>query len=359
MPVSNRNVRIFYAVISIWSVASLLMVERVSYTIFEEDGVTHLIGTWIILCLGPILPALWLWIMERSPWSRLFLIPVIVVGGFVALSAFNQSGSSYHSDSFQDVAYVAVIWSFGPCFNAWLLKGATRVDALSWKRTRSISATSVVIDHGKYLRLLDDQAASGFPSVMRVRRHFTEALPECVPAFADHGPVPGQNEMTEHLTHARKFMLEKISYELAFLCAVSFLERMCGPDFRYTKQYLSLVEQLTQIDAIPDERSFVGLSRKAVSTSDLEAVICNLEKQREKAVARNEGQELDSDVTIALAAMTLLIQEGLLQPNTKKEEFNSKFTRMIKGGMNKMRETFSRQKTDVGLKPRTADRALQ
>ena len=348
MPIPNRKVRIFYAIFAIWGVASLLLTERVSYAVFGSGGVPHLVGTWLVLCLGPILPALWLWIMERSPWTRLFLVPVIVVGGFIALSAFNHGGSSYYSDSLQDVGFIAVMWSLAACFNAWLLKGAARVDALSWQRTKPVPATSVVIDHGKYLRLLDDQAVSGFPSVMRVRRHFAEALPERVPAFTDYGPVPGQNEMTEHLTHARKFMLEKISCELAFLCAVSFLERMCGPDFRYTKQYRTLVEQMVQIDAVPDEGPFKGLSTKAVTTADLEAVVNVLEDVREREATRSGKREPDSDVTIALSALSLLLREQLA-PQKQDEDFNSNFTRMIKGGMNKTRETFSRQKTEMGF----------
>lgn len=347
MPISNRKVRIFYVIATIWGIVCLLLTERVSYAIFRSDGVAHLTGVWLVLSLGPIVPALWLWIMERSPWDRLFLVPVAAIGTFLFLAAITYSGSRYYRDDFNVVAFIAATWSVLACFNAWLLKGATRVDALNWKRTKPIPATSVVIDHDKYLRLLSDQEISGFPSIMRVQHHFAATLPECVPAFTDYGPIPDQDEMTEQLMHARKFMLGKVSCELTFLCAISFLERMCGPDFRYTKQYRSLVERMVEIDAVPEDGPFKGLSRKAVAVSDLDGVVSELDKHRERTLVRNGMRGPDSDVTIALAAMTLLVKEGLLQPNTEGEDFNSNFTRMVKGGMNKMRESFSRQKTEM------------
>jgi len=348
MPVPDRKVRILYASLAIWSLASLLLTEKVSYAVFGSDSVPHLVGTWLILCLGPVLPVLWLWIMERSPWSGFFLVPVILIGGLIALPAFGYGGFRYYSDSLRNIGYVAVMWSLAACFNAWLLKGATRVDALSWQRTEQVPAKPVVIDHGKYLRLLDDQAVSGFPGVMRVRRHFLETLPECVPAFTNHDQAACHDEMAGRLAYARRFMLEKISCEFAFLCAVSFLERMCGPDFRYTKQYQSIVDQMVQIDAVDDEGPFPGLSRKAVTAAELEAVAKVLEDAREREAARRGKRTPDSDLTIALSALVLLLREQLA-PQKQDEEFNSHFTRMIKGGMNKMREMFSRQKTEINF----------
>ena len=86
-----------------------------------------------------------------------------------------------------------------------------------------------LIDHGKYLRLLDDQAVAGFPSVMRVRTHFLERLPVVIAALKDYGPVPGERELSDQLSIAREFMVRKASCELAFLCAMAFFERRAAP----------------------------------------------------------------------------------------------------------------------------------
>lgn len=354
MPNSNRKIRIFYAITAMWSIACLLLTERVSYAFFKSDNVVYLVGVWLISSLFPAVSVLWLWIMERSPWDRKLLIPVAAMGVFFFIAFFitaiNPSGR-YFGGKIDDVAFVAGIWSTLAYFNAWLLEEVTSVDALNWKRIKPIPETSVTIDHDKYLRLLSNQELSGFPSVMRVQQHFSTTLPECIPAFTDYGPIPNQHIMNEELSHARTFMLSKVSCELTFLCAMSFLERMCGPDFQYTKQYQSLTKRMLEIDAVPDDGPFEGLSlsRKAITESDLEAVKGELEKRRESARVQAGSLGSDTDVTIALAAMTLLIKEGLLNPKDVGDDFNSDFTRMVKGGMNKIRETFSRQKTDIGL----------
>ena len=72
-----------------------------------------------------------------------------------------------------------------------------------------------LIDHGKYLRLLDDQAVAGFPSVMRVRAHFLERLPVVIAALKDYGPVPGERELSDQLSIARG--------------AMAFFERRAAP----------------------------------------------------------------------------------------------------------------------------------
>lgn len=245
-----------------------------------------------------------------------------------------------------DFWFIPSGWWVIACFVAWILKGATRIDAVSWRRTAPVpTGVHVIIDHVKYLRLLDDQKISGFPNVMRVRAHFLAELPEIIKSFKDYGPVPDQEELTVSLSQARHFMMEKVSCEFAFLCAMSFFERMCGPDFRYTAQYKSLVDKMASIEvSSKDMNQFNGVSATAVVISDLEEVLSTLDRQRaEKA---KSGKNIhDDNVTISLVALHLLIKERLIKESTDYD--SEKFTRMIVGAMNKMRETFSRQSTQI------------
>lgn len=342
MLIASRNVRIFYAVCAAWGVTSLLFTEKVSSSVLDADSPTCLTGTWIFLCLGPTLPALWLWIMERSPWTRSFLVPVTIIGGFTALAAFNNGGSRYYGNSSHDIGYIALVWTLTAYLNAWLSKGATQVGALRWQRTKTRSATSPVIDYNKYLRLLERQEVSSFANLMRVHRYFSNALPECIPAF--HLTL-NQSKIDEHFAHARNFIIGKISCELTFFCAISFLERMCGQDFRYSRQYRPLVNRIVDIDATSFDGLLNGLSRKAVTKSDLDTILNELDKQRARARAQNRRLELDSDLTVTLTALAIVIKSGVILPTPTDDDFKSKFTQMIREGMNKTRETFSRQTT--------------
>ena len=50
-----------------------------------EYGTAQLLATLLILIAGPVLPALWLWLMERPPWRWQFFVPVILAGGVAAI----------------------------------------------------------------------------------------------------------------------------------------------------------------------------------------------------------------------------------------------------------------------------------
>jgi len=340
--VPKRTIRIYYVLIAAWSIASLIFAGQLASAL--EHGTAQFLATLLILIASPALPALWLWLMERSPWRWQFIVPVIMAGVVVAILLGGNSG--------KDLWFVPIVWSAVAGLGARLLKPASQITSVSWKQVvKTTPPTPVVIDHGKYIRLLDDQVIAGFPSVMRVRAHFAERLPVVIATLRDYGPVPGQQEFSDNLSVVREFMLGKAACELAFLCALTFFERMCGPDFRYTKQYQSLISHLTEIDAVADVKIWKGqfedLSRKAATGADLTEIVkvIDRQKERDKAVGRAAASD---NVTIAICSLIVLVKRGLLT-NNDNQAANSDFTKMTTGAMNQMRETFARQMTQLSV----------
>ena len=338
--ITNRKVRIFYTIIVIWAVVSLIFSAQIGDALFQYDALVQTAGVLIVICSAPALPVLWIWISERSPWTFWLVAPVLLLGASATVAFVEES-------NLEDLWFMPSGWLVVACFVAWLLKGVTRIDALSWRKTASVPISGTVsIDHGKYLRLLDDQTTSGFPNVMRVKAHFVSELPNTMKSFKDHGPVPDQEALTASLSQARQFMLEKVSCELAFLCAVSFFERMCGPDFRYTEQYKFLVNRMLSIEVFTrGQDQVLDIKTTAVVLADLEGVVSLLDRHRADRHAKSGQSSHDDNVTISIVALRLLIKERLIEEIS--EHDSVKFTRMIGGGMNKMRETFSRQSTQV------------
>lgn len=197
------------------------------------------------------------------------------------------------------------------------------------------SYTAPVIDHAKYLRLLDEQSIAGFPSVEQTRRHFSERLGSVIPTLRSDRTAAGQRDIDNRVADMRQFMLEKVSSELAFLCAMSFFERMCGSGFRHTPQYLSLISHMEQIEFDQSD----GLTLRPVTGENLDAVVEIIDAQRERQQDEKKKWSADN-VMAAICALRLLIASGL--PLDKREfEPNSEFTRMIIGAMNIMRQTFA------------------
>jgi hypothetical protein len=336
--VTNRAIRIYFTLIAVWFVTSLIFAGKLNSAF--DFGTPQFLACLLILTSSPALPILWLWLMERSPWQWQFLAPTILVGT-VGTILLNDNNSD-------NVWFIPVTWSAVASLGARLLKPASRISSLSWKRAVISSALSpVAIDHGKYLRLLDDQAVAGFPSVMRVRAHFVGRLPIVIATLKDHGQVPEQRELSDQMSTIREFMVGKAACELAFLCAMAFFERMCGPDFRYTKQYQFLVTHLTEINGVAEEESwkaqFKELNGKAVTAADLTAVLTILDNQKERDKTA-DGVGRPDNVMITLCALIVLVKTGLITRNDNVVA-NSDFTKMTIGAMNQMRETFARQVT--------------
>jgi hypothetical protein len=195
--------------------------------------------------------------------------------------------------------------------------------------------TAPVIDHAKYLHLLDEQSVAGFPSVMRARKHFSERLESVIPVLRKDRAAAGQKDFENQVSDMRQFMLEKVSSELAFLCAMSFFERMCGSEFRHTPQCLSLVSHMEQIEFDQTD----GLTLRAVTSEDLDEVVKIIDAQRERQADERKKWSADN-VTIAICALRLLMASGV-PPDKDNVGPNSEFTRMTIGAMNIMRQTFA------------------
>ena len=63
--VPKRTIRIYYVLIAAWSIASLIFAGQLASAL--EHGTAQFLATLLILIASPALPALWLWLMERSP----------------------------------------------------------------------------------------------------------------------------------------------------------------------------------------------------------------------------------------------------------------------------------------------------
>lgn len=325
--VAKRTIRIYYTLAAAWFIISLVVAGQFASTF--DYGTAQFLASLLILLASPALPVLWLWLMERSPWRWQFLVPVVLAGVVATLLLSDGYG--------KDLWFVPSAWSAVAALGARLLRPASQISSVGWKQAaKTAPPTAIAIDHGKYLRLLDDQAIAGFPSVMRVRAHFIDQLPVVIAVLKDYGPLSRDKELSDRLSIAREFMVGKASCELAFLCAMTFFERMCGPDFRYTKQYQSLIAHLTDIDAIADEESwrsqFRDLDRKAVTAADLAEVIKVIDRQKERDKAANGVGGADN-VTVALCALVVLVNDGLLT-STDNQAANPDFTRMTTGAMN-------------------------
>jgi hypothetical protein len=88
--VPKRTIRIYYALIAAWFIASLIFAGQLKAAL--DHGTPQFLANLLILLAGPTLPALWLWLMKRSPWRWQFLVPVIIAGAVGAIFLDNSYG---------------------------------------------------------------------------------------------------------------------------------------------------------------------------------------------------------------------------------------------------------------------------
>lgn len=148
----------------IWVFFSLFVAEELLQRPFAD--LSDLQGSllWIPLAAAPFLPFAWLWLVEKSPWNRIFMTLVVIVGGTVMLISLNDWRT-------EEWVLIPILWTGVACGNAYILKERTSISGLfSWGKlatAKPIATTGVEIDHIGYLRKLDDQIAIGLPSAMR------------------------------------------------------------------------------------------------------------------------------------------------------------------------------------------------
>lgn len=333
----NITIRVFYTLLAGWFVAYLIFVGQL--TAIYHFGTTQLLACLLILISSPALSVLWLWLMDRPPWNNEFLVAVILAGAIFAAILSEHRG--------EYLWLIPIIWSAVAIISARIFRLVSRFSSLNWKQAVTTSApTPIVIDHGKYLRLLDDQAVGGFPSIMRVCAYFVERLPVAISALKDNGPVLNHEELSNQLSGMHKFLLGQLSCKLAFLCGMAFFERMCGPDFRYTRQYQLLIDHLTGLNAISVDAwqgQFKEFTHKAITAAELSAIVEIIDNQKVRDKAKNREGGADN-VTITICSLKVLLSAGLID-SSENVSSNSDFIRMTLGGMTQMRETFTRQVT--------------
>ena len=327
-----KNVRIFTLVAITWILSSMAIAVNLSDELLGDDTGIYIFVTWVILAIAPCIPLIWIWVAEKSPWKDnwIFLGFIILCSGFVYL------GMSYdfHLNEF---AIVPFFWGGISILSSYLLRSKRSLKNLWAEKEQRLSNQ---INHMVYLDLLDQQLNFGLPTVSRVREYLEHNLPEKVPSLAESNISPKVEEILPYGNIAREFMLEKVSAELTYICTTSFLDRMCGPDYRYTQQFQGVQKTFLDIkfsnpDGLPDKDM-----DSLVSKEDLGKALEALERARKN----QESKIGDSNTTVAVAGTVHIMASGLVS----KEGFDREdFATLMMAAMRMTREMFSRQKTSL------------
>lgn len=359
------NVNVFYLIMAAWAVLSLQLAYLIAGEIWGPESYSALPLVWPLLNSGPILPILWARKNKTSPVDRRFVLWTVAAGGLGAIVALRYE--------FIYTSLGLFCWMMLALTNALLLRDSyhkylPELPKLSASDQVKLAALdqvepgasdqiepgeTIFIAHEKYLHLLNAQAVAGFPSVTRLRAHFLAALPEVIPSLKDDGGLDSQHQTTREMARMRQFILEKLTCQLAYLCAVSFFDQACGPDFRYTKQYQALVDMLLQVKSTEQKvKGFIkrhGQKLTVMTIDDIRQVENVLGQVRNYEAKKHGRQVLDSDVTITWAALTILIHKKFL-PEKSDSETQVKFLEMMHTGVRDVAQTFDRMSSEYATR---------
>lgn len=330
----------------IWVFLSLFVATELHDEVFYNLNVLQASLLWALLAAAPFLPLAWSWLFEKSPWNKAFVIGVVGIGGVISLIAIDDKQT-------EGWFTLPLLWAAVAGVNAYLLKDRTSISGLlslgKLAPAKPLATTGVEIDHIEYLRKLDDQIAIGLPSAMRVRHYFLEKLPETLATLNIPSSGPDSDRFTPDSPFTQpqiqSFMTEKLATELTFICTIAFLDRVCGPDFRYTKQYNSLRDFFLSIKT--SER---GLPAPAVrdelkmntilSSSDLDDALKSLDHM----VAKSPNEPSASNVTFSLAGLRHIVLSGLVMKDQANED---EIGKMVYAGMVRSRDMFKNTTTKI------------
>lgn len=335
--------KIYTLMVAIWASLSLFLTAELQDDIFYDFNSTQTALLWVILSIAPLLPLLWIWLFETSPWQRIPIIGILLSGAVASLIAFNDRQTD-------DWFVLPIVWSGVALISAYLLANKHSLkEVLGTDVKKPPSNRPIQIDHVHYLHQLDEQLSIGLPSVMRVRSYFLEEMPKVIFALAkpEKGQSPFEFPPNSPFSHEQivSFMGEKLATELTYLCTIAFLDRVCGPDFRYTKQYRALKDFFlaleTSHDAKPLGSNDPTLKMDTiVCASDLDAAISSLDSQ----TAKKPDDISASNVTVSLAGLRHIILSGLVP----KEQMNEgAIGKMVYAAMVRTREMFRNRTTTL------------
>lgn len=336
----------------IWVFFSLFVAEELLQRPFADLSDLQASLLWVPLAAAPFLPFAWLWLVEKSPWNKIFMTLVVIVGGTIMLISLNDWRT-------EEWVLIPILWTGVAAANAYVLKDRTRVTGLFASpinlsglikaKPPASTTTGVEIDHIRYLKKLDDQIAIGMASAMRVRQQFIEKLPEALVTLNLPSSGTGSAQFTPDSPFTQpqiqSFMTEKLATELTFICTMAFLDRVCGPDFRYTKQYDGLREFFLSIKtseqglpapAIRDELKMNTI----LASSDLDDAL----KSLDHVVAKSSDELSASNVTVSLAGLRHIVLSGLVMKDQMNDD---QIGKMVYAGMVRSRDMFKNTKTAI------------
>jgi len=338
-----KKSKLYALMVAIWASLSLFLTADLQNDIFDDFNSIQTALLWMILIIAPLLSLLWIWLFETSPWQRIPIIGILLPGAVTSLIAFNDRQTD-------DWFLLPIIWSGVALISAYLLANKRSLkEVLGTEVKKSPSNRSIQIDHVHYLHQLDEQLSIGLPSVMRVRSYFLEEMPKVIFALAkpEKGKSPFKFPSNTPFSNDQiaSFMGEKLATELTYLCTIAFLDRVCGPDFRYTKQYRALKEFFLALEPSHDAKALgsedPNLKMDAIVTaSDLDAAISSLDSQ----TAKKPDDISASNVTVSLAGLRHIILSGLVP----KEQMNEdEIGKMVYAAMVRTREMFRNRTTTL------------
>lgn len=298
---------------------------------------------WVILSIAPLLPLLWIWLFETSPWQRIPIIGILLPGAVTSFIAFNDRQTD-------DWFVLPIVWSGLALISAYLLANKHSLkEVLVTEVKKPPSNRPIQIDHVHYLHHLDEQLSIRLPSVMRVRSYFLEEMPKVIFALArpEKAKRPLELPPNSPFFHEQiaSFMGAKLATELTYLCTIAFLDRVCGPDFRYTKQYRALKEFFLTLETSHDSKALGSddpnlKTDTIVTASDLDAAISSLDSQ----TAKKPDDISVSNVTVSLAGLRHIILSGLV----RKEQMNEdEIGKMVYAAMVRTSEMFRNRITTL------------
>lgn len=343
------NVNVFYLIMAAWAVLSLQLAYLIASEIWGPESFSALPLVWPLLNSGPILPILWVRKNKTSPVDRRFVLWTVGAGGLGAIVALRYE--------FIYTSLGLFCWVMLALTNALLLRDSyhkylPELPKLSASRQTEPTETTV-IDHAKYLPMLNLQSILGFPCVMRLRAHFLEALPEVCPQLKENGDIYSDQDVLHELAQMRKFITEKLACQLAYLCAISFFDRTCGPEYRHTKQHRALTNMMLTIEST--EQNIRGFPQKkgetltVVGMDDLKEISFTLDRERQQVNEENGKQAADSDLTIAWVARTVLVHRKFL-PEKLDSDTQAKMFEMMRTGMREVGQTFSLMSSEYAVR---------
>ncbi len=321
--------KLFIILLGAWMLLSLFLTVELHDHVFYNLTDLQMSLLWVPLAFAPLTPIAWVWLLQKSPRNRHLFAGTAAIGIIIAVLVFNYRST-------EEWFILPLCWSAIALSSAYLLRDGEHLSVF-FKGIRDFQRHKV--NHIEYLHQLDEQISIGLPNIMRVRGYFIERLPEIIPSLENHMPSI-KLDGGESFPDVKSFMIQKLSTELTFLCAIAFLDRVCGPDFRYTAQYKAVRKFFLSLKSSEGLACVFEGVENVVSETDLANTLKALDIQME----RRSDDISASNVIVSVAGLRHIILSGLVNKNQMDADAIGK---AMYSGMARMRDMFKNRYTVI------------